>query len=92
MISAIVDAAHELAERCLATRDPRGALWAATKGLDAAPEMESLYRILFQAYAAVGDRDSLERAAAKLDALNEELGCDCEEDTALLLHDLLSPA
>ncbi|WP_326615689.1 LysM peptidoglycan-binding domain-containing protein [Streptomyces decoyicus] len=92
MISAIVDAAAGLAEHCLAQGDPRGALWAATKGLDAAPEMENLYRILFRTYAALGDWDALERAAEKLDTLNMELGVDMEEATAEILSQLSKSA
>ncbi|AJC52791.1 putative large membrane protein [Streptomyces sp. 769] len=92
MISAIVDAAADLAEHCLAQRDPRGALWAATKGLDAAPEMENLYRVLFRTYAALGDYDALERAAQKLDTLNMELGVDMEESTAEILAQLSKSA
>ncbi|MFJ9855312.1 LysM peptidoglycan-binding domain-containing protein [Streptomyces sp. NPDC101150] len=88
MISAIVDASADLAEHCLTQGDPRGALWAATKGLDAAPEMENLYRILFRTYAALGDYDALERAAEKLDDLNMELGVDMEESTAAILAQL----
>lgn len=92
MISAIVDAAADLAEHCLAQGDPRGALWSATKGLDAAPEMENLYRILFRTYAALGDYDALERAAEKLDTLNMELGVDMEESTAETLAQLSKSA
>ncbi|MFG2894896.1 LysM peptidoglycan-binding domain-containing protein [Streptomyces sp. NPDC048248] len=92
MISAIVDASADLAEHCLAQGDPRGALWAATKGLDAAPEMENLYRILFRTYAALGDWDALERAAEKLDTLNMELGVDMEESTAEILAQLSKSA
>ncbi|TBO58898.1 LysM peptidoglycan-binding domain-containing protein, partial [Streptomyces kasugaensis] len=92
MISAIVDAAADLAEHCLAQGDPRDALWAATKGLDAAPEMENLYRILFRAYAALGDYSALERAAEKLDTLNMELGVDMEESTAEILAQLSKSA
>ncbi|MCB5910377.1 LysM peptidoglycan-binding domain-containing protein [Streptomyces pinistramenti] len=92
MISAIVDAAADLAEHCLAARDPRGALWAATKGLDAAPEMENLYRVLFRAYAALGDHTGLERAAERLDRLNMELGVDMEEATAAILSQLSKSA
>ncbi|MFE7302570.1 LysM peptidoglycan-binding domain-containing protein [Streptomyces sp. NPDC057579] len=92
MISAIVDAAADLAEHCLALGDARGALWAATKGLDAAPEMENLYRIVFRAYAALGDYDELERAAQKLDTLNMELEVDMEEATAALLAQLSKSA
>ncbi|WP_432003682.1 BTAD domain-containing putative transcriptional regulator [Streptomyces sioyaensis] len=92
MISAIVDAAADLAEHCLAQGDPRGALWAATKGLDAAPEMENLYRLQFRTYAALGDWDALERAAEKLDTLNMELGVDMEEATAEILAQLSKSA
>ncbi|REK84438.1 LysM peptidoglycan-binding domain-containing protein [Streptomyces inhibens] len=92
MISAIVDAAADLAEHCLAQGDPRGALWAATKGLDAAPEIENLYRVLFRTYAALGDWDALERAAEKLDTLNMELGVDMEESTAEILAQLSKSA
>ncbi|MFE3770882.1 BTAD domain-containing putative transcriptional regulator [Streptomyces sp. NPDC059122] len=92
MISAIVDAAADLAEHCLAQGEPRGALWAATKGLDAAPEMENLYRVLFRTYAALGDYDALERAAEKLDTLNMELGVDMEESTAEILAQLSKSA
>ncbi|GAA2330091.1 membrane protein [Streptomyces caniferus] len=92
MISAIVDASADLAEHCLAQGDPRGALWAATKGLDAAPEMENLYRILFRTYAALGNYDALERAAEKLDTLNMELGVDMEESTAEILAQLSKSA
>ncbi|MGW9081619.1 AfsR/SARP family transcriptional regulator, partial [Streptomyces kronopolitis] len=92
MISAIVDAAADLAEHYLALGDARGALWAATKGVDAAPEMESLHRILFRAHAALGDYDELERAAQKLDTLNMELEVDMEEATAALLAQLSKSA
>lgn len=90
MIMEIVDTADLLAERCLAARDPRGALWAATKGLEVAPEIESLYRILFRAYAAIGDYDSLERAAQKLRDFNEENDIETEEDTLTVLNGLMA--
>ncbi|MGW7006556.1 BTAD domain-containing putative transcriptional regulator [Streptomyces sp. NPDC054933] len=92
MIAAIVDAAAALAERRLVAGDPRGAVWAAAKGLDAAPETEGLYRLLFQAYHAIGDHEALERAALRLDELNDALGSDMEEETAALLHSLLTTA
>ncbi|MFE6986544.1 hypothetical protein [Streptomyces griseus] len=90
MIMEIIDTADLLAERCLAARDPRGALWAATKGLDVAPEIESLYRILFRAYAAIGDYDALERAAQKLKDFNEENDIETEEDTLTVLNGLMA--
>ncbi|MGQ4732610.1 LysM peptidoglycan-binding domain-containing protein [Streptomyces sp. Ju416(a)] len=90
MIMEIVDTADLLAERCLAARDPRGALWAATRGLEVAPEIESLYRILFRAYAAIGDYDALERAAQKLQTFNEENDIETEEDTLAVLNGLMA--
>ena len=92
MISAIVDAAAELAERYLSDGNPRPAIWAATIGLSAAPESEQLYRLLFRAYHAIGDATGLERAALRLDELNYALGCDMETETAEVLQRLLSPA
>jgi len=92
MIAAIVDAAELLGERYLVARDPRGALWAATRGLAAAPESEQLYRILFQAHHALGQTDQLRQAAQRLDALNEELGVEAEDATIDLLNSLLATA
>jgi DNA-binding SARP family transcriptional activator len=89
MISAIEDAAHELAQRRLAERDYRAAAMAAARGLEAIPESELLYRDLFEVHAASGDRESLERAARRLHDLNEELGVDPEEETVELLETLL---
>ncbi|MFD4482776.1 hypothetical protein ACFWPU_42645 [Streptomyces sp. NPDC058471] len=90
MLSKIVLTAEDLAQRCLNDRDPRGAVWAAAKGLDVAPEVESLYRILFQAYAALGDHDSLERAAEALEDFNMKLGTETEDETITILNELMA--
>lgn len=90
MIAAIVDAAEMLGERYLVAGDARGALWAATRGLDAVPESEQLYRVLFQAHYALGDLEELKRAARRLDALNDELGVEAEDDTIALINSLLA--
>lgn len=92
MLSKIVLTAEDLAQRCLEDRDPRGAVWAAAKGLDVAPEVESLYRILFQAYAALGDQDSLERAAEALEDFNMRLGTETEDETIAILNELMARA
>ncbi|MGW7276083.1 hypothetical protein ACWGH5_36910 [Streptomyces sp. NPDC054864] len=92
MLSKIVLTAEDLAQRCLEDRDPRGAVWAAAKGLDVAPEVESLYRILFQAYAALGDHDSLERAAEALEDFNMKLGTETEDETIAILNELMAKA
>lgn len=90
MISAIVDAAELLAERYRVDRSPREALWAASKGLQAAPEAEQLHRQKFQALAALGDTEGLKRAADELDALNEALGEEAEDSTIETLRALLA--
>ncbi|MGW7068796.1 hypothetical protein ACWGII_42300 [Streptomyces sp. NPDC054855] len=92
MLSKIVLTAEDLAQRCLEDRDPRGAVWAAAKGLDVAPEVESLYRILFQAYAALGDHESLERAAEALEDFNLRLGTETEDETIAILNELMTKA
>lgn len=89
MISAIADAATELAEYYMDTGAPRAALWAASRGLVAAEETERLHRIVFRAHHALGDREGLERAAARLDSLLEGWQIDMEESTARLLGELL---
>lgn len=91
MIAVIVDTAAALAERYLDVGDPRGALWAATKGLETASEAEQLHRIVFRAHHALGDMDGLERAARRLDDLLLDLQADPEQETAILLRSLLSP-
>jgi nucleoid-associated protein YgaU/two-component SAPR family response regulator len=88
MTMEIVDAAEILAERRLAAHDPRGALWAATKGLEVAPAVESLHRILFQAYAAIGDYEALERAATWLEEFTESNELELDDETLAVLDQL----
>ncbi|MFF1360996.1 hypothetical protein [Streptomyces sp. NPDC058297] len=66
MISAVVDVADDLAARCLAARDPQGALWASGRGLDTAREREVLWRHRFEALAQLGAHDELEAAIQQL--------------------------
>ncbi|MFJ8406172.1 LysM peptidoglycan-binding domain-containing protein [Streptomyces microflavus] len=91
MVSAIVDTAHELSERCREAGDITGALWAARRGLLAAEESEVLHRQVFLAHHAADDIDALREAAARLTRINEELmgGVDMEAETAELLRNLL---
>ncbi|MFB8085055.1 BTAD domain-containing putative transcriptional regulator [Streptomyces sp. NPDC055992] len=88
MISAIVDAADDLAGRCLNLGDARGALWAVARGLDAAREMECLWRHKFRALAMLGQYDELESAVRELDTLVLDLGTAAEEATENLLRQL----
>ncbi|MEK0097754.1 LysM peptidoglycan-binding domain-containing protein [Streptomyces sp. A475] len=66
MISAVADAADDLAARCLAAGDPQGALWAAGRGLDTGREREVLWRHRFEALAQLGAHDELETAILQL--------------------------
>lgn len=92
MTMEIVDAAEILAERRLADHDPRGALWAATKGLEVAPAVESLHRILFQAYAAIGDYEALERSATWLEEFTENNDLELDDETLAVLDQLRAKA
>ncbi|MFG3533067.1 LysM peptidoglycan-binding domain-containing protein [Streptomyces sp. NPDC047917] len=86
MISAIVDAADDLAERYLARGDARNALWAATRGLDVAREMECLWRHKFRALSLLGEEAALESSVRQLDELLLELGSPMDEETEQVLR------
>ncbi len=66
MISAVVDVAHVLSVARFDAGDYRGAQEAAAKGMLAEPCSELLYRDAIRAAAAAGDRDEVERLAARL--------------------------
>ncbi|KOV54639.1 hypothetical protein ADL00_29925 [Streptomyces sp. AS58] len=89
MISAIVDVAHELAERRRQVRDYRAAAQAVTKGMLVDAQSELLYRDLFTICHEMGDREGLERAAAQLARINAEEGIDSSPETVGLLRTLL---
>ncbi|MGV2915600.1 LysM peptidoglycan-binding domain-containing protein [Streptomyces alfalfae] len=89
MISAIVDVAHELAERRRQVRDYRAAAQAVTKGMLVDSQSELLYRDLFTIRHEMGDREGLERAAAQLARINMEEGVDSSPETVGLLRTLL---
>ncbi|GLX22551.1 LysM peptidoglycan-binding domain-containing protein [Streptomyces lavendulae] len=89
MISAIVDVAHELAERRRHVRDYRAAAQAVTKGMLVDSQSELLYRDLFTICHEMGDREGLERAAAQLARINAEEGVDSSPETVGLLRTLL---
>jgi hypothetical protein len=81
MISAVVDAADDLAARCLTARDPRGALWAAGRGLDTGREREVLWRHRFEALAQLGAHDDLETAIQQLNQYLLEADLPMERET-----------
>jgi nucleoid-associated protein YgaU len=90
MISAIVDAAHELARRALLDADATLARSAAAVGLQADPGAELLWRDALKAEWLAGDLDGLTNTADRLSALADELGDDLEPDTIELLSELLN--
>ena len=90
MISAIVDAAHELARRALLEADATLARRAAAAGLQADPGAELLWRDALKAEWLAGDRDGLNITADRLCALAKEFGDDLEPETEELLNELLS--
>ncbi|WP_331736073.1 LysM peptidoglycan-binding domain-containing protein [Streptomyces sp. NBC_00057] len=86
MTSEIVDAADDLAERYLARGDARNALWAATRGLTVAREMECLWRHKFRALSLLGEEAALESSIRQLDELLLELGSSMDEETEQVLR------
>lgn len=86
MVSGVVDAADDLAERYLARGGARNALWAATRGLDVAREMECLWRHKFRALSLLGEEAALESSVRQLDELLLELGSSMDEETEQVLR------
>jgi hypothetical protein len=64
--AAVVDLSGRLAGACLRAGDPRGAEWAARKGLLASPYDERLYRMLLRAADAAGNPAGVESVMAEL--------------------------
>jgi DNA-binding SARP family transcriptional activator len=89
MTAAIGDVAAELARRALLAEDHRLALKAVMTGLTADPGSETLWRYRLRAHHVAGDRVALRQAADQLTALADELGGDLEDETTVLLEQLL---
>jgi LysM repeat protein len=89
MISAIVDASHELATRALLAGDATLARRSAAAGLHVDPGIELLWRDALKADWLAGDREGLVTTADRLSALVEELGDDLEPETIELMDELL---
>lgn len=87
MIQLIADAAHELAERALRTKDIRTATWATAKGLQVEPIHEGLWRQALMAAASSGLPDRLATITARLHATLDPLG-DLDDETLELLASL----
>ncbi|MFE2738278.1 hypothetical protein [Streptomyces sp. NPDC059349] len=81
MTSAVVDAADDLAARCLDASDAQGALWAAGRGLDTGREREALWRHRFDALAQLGAHGELEAAIQQLNQYLLEADLPMERET-----------
>ncbi|WP_046767041.1 LysM peptidoglycan-binding domain-containing protein [Jiangella alkaliphila] len=92
MISAIVDAAHELAQRALRGGDAHLARKASTIGLQVEPGMELLWRDRIKAEHLAGNRAGIDDAIARMTAISADLGDDLEVATVRLIAELTSPA
>lgn len=77
----MVDAADDLAARCLSAGDAQGALWAAGRGLDTGREREVLWRHRFEALAQLGAHDELEAAIQQLNQYLLEADLAMERET-----------
>ena len=89
MISAIADAAHELARRAMLDGDATLARQAAAAGLQADPGAELLWRDALRAEWLAGDLAGLQSTADRLIELARKLGDDLEPETDELLDELL---
>jgi hypothetical protein len=90
MISAVIDASHELAKRCFRTGDLPGCEAALHRGLAAVPEAEILHRGLIRLYATAGYRDHVAASITRLAQVNDALGCLDYEPETLRLFSMIS--
>ena len=94
MIAAICDAAHELANRSIRTKQAANGRLAAAKGIMVDPTNEAMWRDAMLAEHVAGDRSGIEKTVAKLQAfLNDfEDGYEPEVKTQELIDSLLGRA
>lgn len=88
MITAIVDAAYELARRRLMEGDWRAAETATVLGLSIEPGMERLWRMRILAAHASGNTAAVQEAVDRLMVITDDLGSDLEPATDELLTQL----
>jgi nucleoid-associated protein YgaU len=88
MISAIVDASHELARRRLTEGRWRAAEAAVVVGLSVEPGMERLWRTRILAAHAGRNPGAVQEAVDRMLAIADELGGDLENETQQLLTQL----
>ena len=90
MVSAVLDASHELAKRCFTAGDLPGCEAALHRGLAAVPEAEILHRGLIRLYATAGYRDHVAASITRLAQVNDALGCLDYEPETLRLFSMIS--
>ena len=90
MVSAIIDASHELAKRRLALGDLNGCETALHSGLAAVPEAEILHRGLIRLYATSGLGNHVAATITRLAQVNDALGCLDYEPETLELFDSIA--
>jgi len=76
----VTDTAEELAQRYLDLGDPKGAVWAARRGLSACQTHTRVTQLLMQAHIAGGDRLAAERVMQSYRSVMEKLELDDECD------------
>lgn len=92
--TAVSEVAARLGEHLLDNGDPAGAMWAARKGIAAAPWEEHLYRLLMRAADAAGSRGAVESALRRLAKALDWKGDPLEAvhpATAVLYRELTGP-
>ncbi|MBF6949250.1 hypothetical protein, partial [Acinetobacter baumannii] len=83
--STISDAAHQLVERALDRNDLELARWAATRGLLAEPESETLLVDRLRTEAQAGNRNEVARLSGRIESSVRHLGGTmCEETQEVL--------
>lgn len=92
MISAVIDACHELASRRLASRRPREAMNPILLGLSIEPAAELLWRDRLEAEALFGGRSVLTASVTRLRQLVEELGGGLEPETEEAIEQAMKAA
>lgn len=94
MIAAICDAAHELSNRSIRTKQAANGRLAAAKGIMVDPTNEAMWRDAMLAEHVAGDRSGIEKTVAKLQTfLNDfEDGYEPEPKTQELIGSLLGRA
>jgi hypothetical protein len=89
MISCVRDIGVELADRALLVGDLERARWAASRALLAAPGDELLLAARIRTEHAAGNTAETERLTLQLAAQARTLGVDLNEETVLLLQQVV---